>query len=394
MKILQVFSMFSIEKGGGTVDLIYKITRELAHKGHDVTIYTGNYGFNRAYTQPLNDLGVDVQVFTNKKLFKGIHYMVDLKDAELDFMSRYDIVHFHAHRSYQNFILGNWAKKYNIPYVVDSHGSAPIKGGTSSKAVLKILYDIAIGNSFQNHCGGFIAESPLGINEYKELGIPEDKIHLVQPSFPLEDFEILPPKGLFRAKYGLQGKKIITFFGRLNEIKGPDILLGEFNSMLSNNLSTDLHLVFVGPDDGMLLLLKSVLREGPKSLQDNVTFTGGLFGQDKLEALVDSNVVVQPSRYEQGAWSPFEAILCGTPIIVSRHTGSGEDTMRANAGETFDIDTPGDLSFVISRLLSNPDRAKAMTEQGATYIKANLSLKENIKGYEEVYRKVINQNGI
>lgn len=39
MKILQAFDSFSLSHGGGTVDLVYKLSRALAQRGHGVAIY-------------------------------------------------------------------------------------------------------------------------------------------------------------------------------------------------------------------------------------------------------------------------------------------------------------------------------------------------------------------
>ena len=69
-----------------------------------------------------------------------------------------------------------------------------------------------------------------------------------------------------------------------------------------------------------------------KALSENNENYINLSGQKKNEALYDSDVVVQLSRQEQGAWAPIEAVLCETPIIVTANTGSGEDVSRLNAG--------------------------------------------------------------
>ena len=55
-------------------------------------------------------------------------------------------------------------------------------------------------------------------------------------------------------------------------------------------------------------------------------------------ALVDAEIVVQLSRFEQGAWAPLEGVLCKTPIIVTADTGTGEDVKRLNAGYLVDFD--------------------------------------------------------
>jgi glycosyltransferase involved in cell wall biosynthesis len=58
---------------------------------------------------------------------------------------------------------------------------------------------------------------------------------------------------LFRKKIGIANVPYILFVGRLNPIKGPDLLLSAF-SKLKNDLPH--HLIFAGPDGGMSEPLK------------------------------------------------------------------------------------------------------------------------------------------
>lgn len=52
-------------------------------------------------------------------------------------------------------------------------------------------------------------------------------------------------------------------------------------------------LVIAGPDDGYLAEAKSLCDS--LSISDSVLFTGFISGEDKLKALVDSDVFITPS---------------------------------------------------------------------------------------------------
>ena len=99
-------------------------------------------------------------------------------------------------------------------------------------------------------------------------------------------------------------------------------------------------------------------------------------------------MVVQTSRYEQGAWAPFEAILCNTPIIVSSNSGAGEDVRKAGAGYLIEYGNKNELRDMMQYVLDNPARAQKKTQKAKEYIKSALSLDKGIEKYEKLYKEV------
>ena len=149
----------------------------------------------------------------------------------------------------------------------------------------------------------------------------------------------------------------------------------------------DVLLAIVGPDDGYRAALEQVIeREG---LAAKVLFTGFLGGEDKLAALVDADAVVQTSRYEQGAWAPFEAVLCGTPIVVSGNSGAGEDVKRIDAGYLVDFGDRAELRDTLAYILDHPDEARQRARRAKAYIEANLSMANRIRDYEALYEECV-----
>lgn len=382
MNILQVFSSFSITFGGGTVDLIYKISRALKQRGHEVTIYTSDFGLEQEYIDSLHEIKVfPFHSFVN---VPGLYFSPDLLSEIAKNLKYFDIIHLHMQRSFQNILLHHYAQKYGVPYLIDAHGSTPM----TKKKSLKQLYDLFFGNRISKDCSGFIAESDLGVNEYKELGIEDDKIVLIPPPFPVEDFDDLPLPGTFRKRYGIKEKHIVMFFGRINWIKGIDFLVESFHELTRSR--NDILLTIVGPDDGYRSELETLINK--LGLEKKVLFTGLLNKEYKLAALVDANMIVQTSRYEQGAWAPFEAVLCGTPIIVSGHTGAGEDVKRIDAGYLVELDNKKELIEAISTILADPSNAREKAKNAAAYIRQHRSMVKRIEDYENLYLQCIEEN--
>ncbi|MFC1920708.1 glycosyltransferase [Chloroflexota bacterium] len=387
MKILQTFVVFS-PSGGGTVDLLYKISKALADRGHEVEIYTGDHQWEQDYVDSLPEVNVrpfhDIANFGSLYLTPGMAKEVNRQ------IHNFDIVHLHCMRSFQNIIFHHYCIKYDIPYVLDTHGSLPRKvvGEFRLKWLFRWLFDVAFGSRILRDASRVVAETELGVNEYREFGISDDMIALIPPPFAVEEFSALPPPGLFRKKYKLEDKKLVTFLGRIHQIKGLDFLVKSFYELTKTR--DDSVLVIVGNDDGYKPTLDSMINS--MGISDRILFTGFLGGDDKLSALVDSDVVVQTSVYEQGAWAPIEAVLCGTPIIVTAHTGAGEDVKRLDAGYLVEYDNITRMAQLITKVFDEPAEARNKAEKAAKYVRENMSMAKRIVEYENLYRECIKES--
>ena len=384
MKLLHVFDLFSPPLGGGTVAIIHKIARALARKGHEIVVYTSDFQLDQQYIDSLE--GIKVHAFRCISHVGNFFLTPAIITEAKKQIQNFDVVHLHCFRSFQNIIIHHYAKKYRIPYVLDAHGSVPrtTRSQRNTKWLLKWLYDIPYGYSILRDAARVIAETEKGYDEYIEMGVARDKIDVITPPFDVEEFADLPASGLFREKYHITAKHIILFLGRIHWIKGLDFLVESFGEMVKSG--TDAILVIAGPDDGFQADLEKLIAE--LNITEKVLFTGYIDGEEKLASFVDADVVVQTSVYEQGTGVPFEAILCGTPIIVSSNTVASENVKSIDAGYLVEYGNKNELIATIHHVLKHRDEAKAKTKKAGKYVRANLSLEKGVEKYEQVYMEV------
>ncbi len=380
MNILHVFPFFSVKYAGGTCDFIYKLAKAQQQRGHNVTIYTGDYKLDQEYANSLK--GVAIQSFPSFLNIFRLYIMPSLIAETKRNLKNFDVIHLHVFRTFQNIVLYHYARKYNIPYVVDAHGSAPLH---TRRKRFKFFFDLLYGYRMLREASKCIAETNVGIDEYKDLGVENNNIVLLQPPFPVEEFAKLPRKGMFREKFRIADKRVVMFLGRIHWIKGIDFLVEAFYEL--TKLREDVFLVIVGSDDGFKTELDKLINT--LKLSDKVLYTGFMGGFDKLEALVDADIVVQTSRYEQGAWAPIEAVLCDTPIIVSTNSGAGEDVEKMDAGYLVEWGDKIGLRDTIQYILNNQAEAKAKTLKAKEFIQNNLSMSNKILEYESLYLECI-----
>tara|TARA_Y100000748_G_C15501678_1_gene490390 strand:+ start:3898 stop:5040 length:1143 start_codon:yes stop_codon:yes gene_type:complete len=379
MKILHAFIFFSIKHAGGTSDLMYKIAK--AQKKADLSpiILSGDYKFDYELAKSLT--GVDFIICKSFFDKLGFSIMPSMIWKLIKVSKDIDVVHMHVFRTFQNIILYFFCKIYSIPYVMDAHGAVPYH---ENKKFLKKLFDFVIGKRMLRDAKALVAETDVGRQEYMEI-IPElneKEIVVLSPPFDTDEFIHLPDKGNFRKKFNIEiEKKIVMFLGRIHYIKGNDFLIKGFAEALKRR--EDLFLVLVGPDDGHMNECKQLVEN--LGIKENVLFTGFLGGEHKNSALLDADIVVQLSRFEQGAWAPLEGVLCKTPIIVTSDTGTGEDVRRLNAGYLVDFDNNRMLADAIINILDDYDTAKELTYKARNYIIENLSMNARIGEYTELY---------
>jgi glycosyltransferase involved in cell wall biosynthesis len=240
-----------------------------------------------------------------------------MKKAEEE-IRRFDIIHMHNYRSFQNIIVAHYAKKYGVPYVLQAHGSLP---RMVAKQRLKWIHDVFFGYGLLRDASKVIALSQMEAEQHRDMGVPDEKIAIIPNGIDLLEYADLPPKGAFRKAFGIdEGKKIVLYLGRIHKIKGIDILVKAFANVIEK--LDDVKLVVVGPDDGYLAELKALIKV--LKIEDNVLISGPLYGKKKLEAYIDSDVCVLSSYYEIWGMTILESIACGTPVILTENCGVAE----------------------------------------------------------------------
>lgn len=381
MKILHSFILFSIEVGSGTSDFMYKICKAQVKVGLKPTILSGSYAFDQVLADTLD--GVDFHVEKTWLHKQGFSLMPRLIPWCRKNLKQYDVVHMHVYRTFQNIVLYYYCRKYKIPYVMDAHGSVPY---FIKKNFIKKIFDKFIGKSILNNASFLLAESKKGIEEYKKI-IPDlldSQLRIVYPSFDLEEFKSLPDQGKFRKSQGLSSEiNIVMFVGRLNPIKGLEFLIRSFAKFASNSPNSKLYIV--GEDEGTGYRASLVDIAKGCQLEDLVVFPGFLTGYDKLSAIMDATVLVQCSQQEQGPRVPFEAVLLGTPVIVTKHTGSGETVTQFDAGQVVEYNNTEQLSQSLQSVIDNLEYAKNRTNKAAIKIKKSMSLEKVVSQYQELY---------
>ena len=311
MKVLNVNHLLDPVSGGGTAERTFQMSRFLASAGVDTTILTLDEGLDR---QRLRTVG-NVKVVALPLLLRRF-FLPRCRFAEIrKLVAAADIVHLMGHWTVLNALVYRAIRQERKPYVVCPAGALPIYGRSK---LLKRAYNLLVGQSIISRANLHIAITGNEIPQFEQYGVGAARVAVVPNGIASADFTAQDDQG-FRNRFGLGGKPFILFMGRLNHIKGPDLLLEAF--VAASERLPQHNLVFAGPDGGML----SALRETACSsrLADRVHFIGYLDAVEKVHAYHAADFLVIPSRQEAMSIVVLEAGACATPVLMTDQCGFG-----------------------------------------------------------------------
>ncbi len=291
-----------------------------------------------------------------------------------------DVVHVHEFRTLLAVEVERIAAELGVPYVLSAHGSLPKIAG---KRTMKTAFDLLAGDRILAHAARVLALSKLEYRDYQSVGVPDSKISIVYNGLEVSDFEHLPTPGGFKRAYGLQKKRIVLYLGRINERKGLKSLVEAFEQLEVDGDQTVL--VLAGPDDGYGDRLREMIRNSARNAL--IIATGYLPPERKLEALTDCDVVVYPSENEAFGLVPFEALMCGKPVVVTQGSGSAEILEETRSCLSVRPDDPVDLARSIELALGR-EGMTAMVERGKQTVRARLDWSRVCEQVERIYASV------
>lgn len=171
--------------------------------------------------------------------------------------------------------------------------------------------------------------------------------------------------------YPADGEQRVTFVGRLEPRKAPDVVLRAVPRVLAHAPAT--RFVFVGGEFGDPLARPSSawLRAEAERLgvARALEFPGQLDWPELAEELGRASICVFPSRWECFPNVAAEAAAIGRPVVVSSIPAFGELVEDGVTGHVVPTEDADDWAAAISDLVLNPERARAFGAAGSALIR-------------------------
>jgi glycosyltransferase involved in cell wall biosynthesis len=186
------------------------------------------------------------------------------------------------------------------------------------------------------------------------LGLRRDDFH-VTPN-PVNDLFFSPTES-----EQIPGEPLVLFVGRLEWIKGPDLLIRALPTILKRHPNVRFCLAGgdtnTAPGGGSMLAYLSCLT--PENARAHVEFTGFLTPEQLSKKYRRATVCVFPSRWEGFGLVAAEAMACGKATVVTDVGGLRDVVADGETGVVVKGEAPESLASALDTLLSDaPLRAR------------------------------------
>lgn len=332
------------ETGGMNV-YVLQTAKELAKQGFLVDIFTRSQDPDQPHIVHISEnlrlmhikAGPESYILPNteenKKSF--LSYIPEFVDNIKSFQKKdnitYDVIDAHYYLSgYAGLELKN--SNNNAPLLVTFHTLALMKNLISRNGLSETEKErVAIETTLTKEADMVITPSENEKNyvEYLYSGNPE-KIQIISPGV---DTALFHPMDKVQSKQAIDADldhKMILFAGRIDPVKGLDVLLYAMRIMFAKNPELKACLWIVGGDVSQepelwsqelkkLEQLRKML-----DLHTTVKFVGQQHQHDLPKYYNAADLVVMPSHYESFGMTALEAMACGTPVLTTNVTGVSE----------------------------------------------------------------------
>ncbi len=218
-------------------------------------------------------------------------------------------------------------------------------------------------------------ESPARINAERAIAASADAIvvasnhekHLLTSLYGADaakisevpcgvDLDLFTPieKEVARHRLGLKsGDRIILFVGRIEPLKGIDILIGAAAQLHDNE---NFRVLIVGGDASALTQIAE-LREQAEGLgiDHHISFVGAVDHSELPLYYNAADVCVVPSFYESFGLVAVESMACGTPVVASRVGGLASTILDGETGYLISWRCPEPFAERLELLLDNDE---------------------------------------
>lgn len=239
------------------------------------------------------------------------------------------------------------AKLRRVPWVLCLYGIDAWPGNASARS-----------RFFARRADLIISLSQVTLDRFLTwCPVPLDRTVVMPNAIHLEEFGIGPKKPELLARYGLEGKKVVMTFGRLDPIeryKGFDEIITLMPEMLSER--PELRYLIVGKGDDRARLEAKAATFG---VADKVIFTGPVDEAEKADIYRLADVYAMPSKGEGFGFVVLEAMACGVPAIGSNQDGTQEAVRGGLIGQVVDPDDLPAIRTAIIKVLDAPKEIPA-----------------------------------
>lgn len=208
----------------------------------------------------------------------------------------------------------------------------------------------------------------------RRAALPPDRVHVVYPGILLDGYAPAPAP---------HDPPVLGYLARMYPGKGLETLVEAYLLLRARDRIKNLKLRVAGTrtasDEPFVERLQARLAE--KGLARDAEFLPNLDREHKVDFLRSLSALSVPATYgESFGLYLIEAMAAGVPVVQPRHAAFPEIIESTGGGLLCEPDNPTSLAAAIEDLLSDPENARTIGEQGRRAVHERFSVKQMAAG--------------
>lgn len=382
LSVLHVNSGVDPRQGGPTTAMLAMIHAQI-DVGLKITVAsTFGHDFESGAADQMKQIGADVHLIGPSTDLLAWHR--DIKPTLRKLTAEADVVHIHGVWEEIQHRAARVAHVQSKPYIFTPHGMLDPWSLSQSRLKKQIYLALRLKRDLDQAAAiHFTDETERDLVAPLNIKAPAIVERLI---IDLSDFQPLPPRGQFRAKFAQQlgDRPFVLFMSRIHRKKGLDLLVPAFAKTAASH---DAMLVIAGPDiGGYQSQVQQMTRDA--DIANRVLFPGMIYGRDRAAAMVDADLFALTSYQENFGVVVIEALAAGTPVIISDQVNIHRLIAEANVGEVVPASVDR-IADVLMRWLKDPKLRGVTSTRALDFVTKNFDRIAQAHRWIEHYSPVI-----
>jgi phosphatidyl-myo-inositol dimannoside synthase len=272
------------------------------------------------------------------------------------------------------------------PYSVYSHGE-DVTEVTKRRGIKRLLLAPAL-----HAASAIMANSHFTRDAIAAFGIARDRILYMPPWVDRQRFDDVSPEQVehLRARWDLEGKRVILTVARLAERKGHDTIIRALPALCAD--IPNLHYVIVGHGDQQAL--RKLARD--EGVADHITFVEYV-PDSELPALYHlCDLFAMVSRWDRVSDQVegfgivyLEAAACAKPTVAGSAGGCADAVQDGVTGLIVDPTSVAQTRDALRQLLMNPEWAASMGKAGREWVRERFDREIRLRSLSQALEATV-----
>jgi len=374
-------AVLGTKEAGGMNVYVRELSRELGRRGIEVDVFTRAQNPISPFTHTLSENARIIHLpagplkpYNKNEVFNHLpEFVRNVAQFQRCEQKPYDLIHAH-------YWLSGWAglslrKRWNVPLVQMFHTLAHLKNAIArNETEREPAFRVEREGELMQKVDGIIAATQVEKAQLSwKYNAPADKIEVIPCGVDLKLFQPWP-QAEARARLGLTARRIVLLVGRIEPIKGVDVLIEAARRLIKARGwgADDFQVLVVGggsasptgqDDNPEAERLRSQVQA--LHLEEQIRFLPSA-PQTKMPLYYSAaDITVMSSHYESFGMAALESQACGTPVIASRVGGLPYVVQDGCSGLLFEDNDAEALNQQMAHLFDNPLYRRQLGAQAA-----------------------------